>query len=269
MQGLELLAIGLVAGVMGGMLGIGGGLVMIPAMTILLGNRFGLNSFHLYKLAAITTSIVVSIPAAIRHGRAHAVVCRIVWAALPLSVVGVLLGVASASRFSGESTRLLKQLFGGFLELVVAFNLYQTWRTAHGDAPWRDNCPVANRRMLIGLVVGLPSGIIAGLLGIAGGIWAVPAQHLLLSVRLRNAIANSTLMIVVVATVTAVTQSVAVGRMQGLHPAEGWQLVLWLAPGAVAGGWIGADLTHRLPTRWLRHAFHALLAITGFRLIFY
>jgi uncharacterized protein len=267
-QVLELLAIGGLAGLMGGMLGIGGGLVMIPAMAIVFGDRYGVGSLHLYKLAAITTSVVVAIPAAIRHNRAHAIVYGIVWAALPLSAVGVLIGVVGAAWcLSGEQTRLLKQLFGGFLELVVLFHIYQTWRTVRGEPIERDRCPVPSRRALIGMVVGLPSGIIAGLLGVAGGIWAVPAQHLAFGVRLRNAIANSTLMIVVVATVTAAAQGVAVGHMEGLRPADAWALTLWLAPGAIVGGWCGASLTHRLPTVWLRHVFHALLAATGVRLM--
>jgi len=47
----------------------------------------------------------------------------------------------------------------------------------------------------------------------------------------------------------------------------GWRLAAWLAPGALAGGWIGAGLTHRLQVRWLRYIFLALLAVTGVKLI--
>lgn len=266
-QVAELIGIGTVAGLVGGLLGVGGGLVMIPAMWWLLGNHYGVDSFHLYKLAAITTSIVVSIPAAIRHARARAIVRELVYSALPLSAVGVGIGAAIAFGLSGPHTATLKRLFGGFLELVVAFNLYQGWRNSRDDTALRDTCPMPNRRTLVGAVVGLPSGIIAGLLGIAGGVWAVPAQHLLFGVRLRNAIANSTTMIVVVASVAAAVQSVAVSRMAGLHPVDGWWLTLWLAPGAVIGGWCGAGLTHRLSTRWLRHIFHAFLVVSGARLL--
>jgi len=120
---------------------------------------------------------------------------------------------------------------------------------------------------LIGGVVGLPAGIISGLLGVGGGIWAVPAQHAALGVRLPNAIANSACTIVVVAAAAALTKTYAVSRMAGLNPLWGWWLVLWLAPGAVVGGWFGGALTHRLPVKWIRYAFYALLLITGLRLI--
>lgn len=264
---VELLLVGAAAGTLGGLLGIGGGIVMIPVMHEALQDRFGPDSFHLYKLAAIATSIVLSIPAAIRHSRAHAVVFRMLIGILPLAVVGVLVGVAGAAFLSGEHTRLLKKIFGAFLELVVVFNVYQSWRTAHGEAALCDSCPTAARRGLLGTVVGFPAGLIAGMLGIGGGVWAVPAQRLFLGVRLRNAIANSSFMIVVVAAVTALMQSVAVSRFPGVNFLDGWRLAFWLAPGALIGGWCGAGLTHRLPTRWLRWAFLGLLVVGGARLM--
>lgn len=272
-QGLPLLGIGMAAGLLGGLLGIGGGLVMIPAMLLLLGDdRFGPDSFHLYKLAAITTAVVVSVPAAVRHSREGAIVYRMLWGILPPAIVSVVVGVVAASYCSGQYTPVLKQMFGGFLELVVVVDIYQGWRAAHGDASLSRTCPLPERRALIGAVVGLPAGLIAGVLGIGGGSWAVPAQRLFLGIRLRNAIANSACMIVGVATVTTVAQSLAVGLtndggIPGLRALDGWWLALWLAPGALVGGWCGAGLTHRLPTVWLRRAFHALLVITGVRLI--
>ncbi|MGD8450417.1 MAG: sulfite exporter TauE/SafE family protein [Phycisphaerae bacterium] len=264
---LELVLVGGAAGVLGGLLGIGGGIIMIPALAELLQDRFGPDSFHLYKLAAIATSIVLSIPAAIRHSRARAVVFRMLPGILPLAIVGVLVGVVGASYLSGEYTRLLKNVFGVFLELVVVFNIYQARRAAHGEVAFCNCCPMASRRGVLGTIVGLPAGLIAGMLGIGGGVWAVPAQRLFLGIRLRNAIANSTLMIVVVAMATAVTQSVAVSRFPGVNFLDGWYLAAGLAPGALVGGWCGAGLTHRLPTQWLRWVFLALLVAGGVRLI--
>jgi len=270
MQAAELIAIGALAGVVGGFLGVGGGLVMIPALVLLLGERFGPGSLHVYKLAAISASIIVSIPAAIRHARANAVVFRMLWGILPLAVAGVAIGVVVAGTFFGhEQTHLLRRIFGGFLELVVVVNVYQDWRSERNERGLTDHCPLPSRRGLIGLVVGLPTGLIAGLLGIGGGVWNVPAQHLLFGMRLRYAIATSSYVVIFVSFVTAIAQSIEVNRMPGLNATSGWWLALWLAPGALVGGWCGAGLTHRLPTRWVRHAFHALLVLTGIRLMFY
>ena len=266
---VELLVIGLLAGCLGGMLGIGGGLVMIPAMIIFLGDqRFGTSSLHLYKLAAITTGVVVSVPAAMRHARAKAVIYAMLPAILPAAIIGVVAGVYVAGRFFGDDhTHLLRRLFGAFLELAVAVNVFQDWYAGHGDTGLSAASPLPSRRALIGGVVGIPTGLIAGLLGIGGGIWNVPAQHLLFSVRLRYAIATSSFVVVFVSAITAVIQAVSVSRMPGMRVADGWWLALWLSPGAMVGGWWGAALTHRLPTRWLRWAFQGLLCLAGLRLM--
>ena len=108
---IALPAIGLAAGVLGGLLGIGGGLVMIPAMLFALGEPFGVGTLHVYKLAALMVGAMLSIPAVIRHSRAGA----IDRAALPSIVIGgiagVLIGVGVASVFSGAATAILKRVF--------------------------------------------------------------------------------------------------------------------------------------------------------------
>lgn len=266
---VELTIIGLAAGLLGGMLGVGGGIVMIPALVLVLGeNHYGPDSFHLYKLASIATSIVVSLPATVRHARARAVVYRMLPSILLLAGLGVVAGVVAASLLRGELTHVLRRFFGGFLVAVVLFNVYQARAVAHAEAAIVETCPVPQRQGLLGMLVGLPTGIIAGLLGVGGGIWAVPVQRLFLGVRLRYAIANSSFTIVVVSAVTAVTQSLAIAqKMPSLRVGDGWLLALVLAPGAVVGGWCGASLTHWLPTRWLRLAFHLLLVLTGLYLM--
>ncbi|MCK4341047.1 MAG: sulfite exporter TauE/SafE family protein [Phycisphaerae bacterium] len=265
-----LLAVGLAAGLIGGTLGVGGGILMIPAMVIFLGDQaYGPNSFHVYKLAAISTSIVLSVPAIVRHSRARAIVYPMLPGILPLAAVGVVIGVFAASLFVDEQTRLLRQSFGVFLEFVVLFDVYQEWRALRGSEHFRSTCPMPNRRTLIGLVVGLPAGIIAGLLGVGGGVWAVPAQRQLLGIRIRNAIANSAVAILGIAIVTSAALSYSIHQFRDDHvsPLNGYWLTLWLAPGALIGGWFGASLTHRLPVRWLRYAFQVLLAMTGLKLM--
>jgi uncharacterized membrane protein YfcA len=268
-QVFALLAVGLLAGVAGGLLGVGGGIVMIPAMALLLGDPWGRDSFHAYNLASITASIVLSIPAAVRHSRARAVVYGMLPGILPLALVGVVGGVLLAGQLTGQHTHTLKRIFGGFLEGVVLVSALQEWRSARGEPHLCGSCPLPTRRTLIGLIVGFPAGLIAGLLGVGGGIWAVPAQSLLLGVRIRQAIATSTVMIVVVALTTSIGLSISLSRLGNDPPLHevAWSLTLWLTPGALIGGWCGAGLTHRLPVRWLRYIFQALLAATGVKLL--
>jgi uncharacterized membrane protein YfcA len=262
-----LLAVGAAAGLIGGLFGVGGGILMIPGMVIFLGNQYGPNSLHLYKLAAITTSIVLSTLAAIRHARAGAVVYRLLPGIIPPAIVGVVAGVLFANLFVDERTAQLRRLFGAFLLLVVAVNLWQEWRAIKGRQHLRNRSPMPHRWLSIGLIVGLPAGFIAGLLGVGGGVWAVPSQRQLLGIRMRNAIANSSLLIVGIAACTSATLGLALTQIEGVHPSSGWYLALWLAPGAVLGGWIGAGMTHKLPAVGLRYGFQVLLIVTGLRLL--
>lgn len=265
---VELGLIGLAAGLLGGMLGIGGGIIMIPALTILMANRyFGTEAFHLYKLAAITTTVVLSIPAVMRHARAKAIVPGIIKRMIPAAVIGVVLGVALSATFVSGATVYLRRLFGAFLIGVVIFNIYQAWRFAQADVAVRDHCPLPGRGWWYTLLVGVPTGFVAGLLGVGGGVWAVPMQRLALGVRMRHAIANSAATILPVAVTTVCTLSVMIHQTTQLKLWHGFAVAAVLAPGALAGAWFGAGLTHRLPAQQLRLAFQILLAIAGLRLL--
>lgn len=264
---LVLPIVGVCAGLLGGMLGVGGGLVMIPALLLLLGEQFGADSLHLYKLASLISSVVVSIPAAVRHACARALVPRVIMSTAPFGLVGVLAGVALAGLFQGQHTHILARAFGAFMILVVGAQVVQERLPGRSAEPRRRDCPVATRWVLYGCVVGLPAGLVSGLLGVAGGVWTVPALHLSLGMRLRFAIANSTTIIVGLAAAAAIAQSAAVARMPGVDAWSGWWLALWLSPGAVVGGWFGATLAQTLPRYRLRQAFHLLLAVVGLRLL--
>jgi hypothetical protein len=238
---------------------------MIPAMHFLLGGeRFGPGSLHLYKLAALTAAVVLSAPAALRHQRAGAVVSRFLPSIVALGALGVALGVGLAALFSGEATHVLRRVFGGVLALIVAATV---WTQRRAGGPTAGVCPAPTRWAKVGTLVGLPSGLLSGLLGIGGGVWAGPVQHLLLGLRLRNAIANSTCMIAFLAPIAALAQALSVIQMGDLNVASGFWLALCLAPGAALGGWCGAWATHVLPLTWLRHLFHVTLLIAGVRLL--
>ncbi len=262
-----LVAAGVAAGFVGGLAGVGGGLVMIPVMIFAVGDRYGPEAFHLFKLASISTSFVLSIPAAARHIRARAVLRGFVPAMAPGALAGTLAGVVAAGTLSGPQTHWLTRAFGVLMILSVGLRSYVELRAVRGDAYVTRACPTPRRFAFLASVIGAPAGLVAGLFGVAGGIWAVPVQNLL-GILLRNAIANSTVLVGLVALVTACSQSLAVAQRPSLHLADAFLLAACLAPGAMLGGWIGAGLTHRIPTRWLSRGLNVVLVLTGLRLAF-
>lgn len=259
-------AIGLIAGILGGLLGIGGGLVIIPALLLLLGQPFGPGSLHIFKIAALATAIVLSIPAARQHLRARAVVTSMLPSLELFGIAGVIGGVVIAAQMSGTATRVLQNVFGVAMLLFVAAQIWLATRLS-ATASAGASCPAPRRWGKLGLFVGFPAGVVSGLLGIGGGAWAVPAQNLGLGIRLQTAIGNSTCMIVGVALTAAISKSISVSHMAGLRWIDGWILALFLTPGAVLGGGIGGKLTHRLPVQKVRVIFLGLMALTGLRLI--
>lgn len=296
-----LLLIGALAGVVGGLFGIGGGLVMIPSLQLLLGDRYGPGSLHVYKQAALIAAVVLSIPAAARHLRSGAVARRFVPTIVLLGALGVVVGVALSARFDREHTIHLRRLFGVSMMAIVAWSVWQERRLrssalstvergATAPEPSRAESPMSGtgrhhpqgdepparppgnstppRAATVASVIGLPAGFAAGFLGIGGGVWAGPALNIFFGLRLQSAIATSSCMIAALAPIAAVAQSWSVARMSDLSGRPGWWLGACLAPGALLGGWVGAALTHRLRTDALRWGFNAFLFLVGLRLIF-
>ena len=91
--------IGLLCGLTGGLLGIGGSIVMIPAVTELLGP-----DQHLYQAAAMILTFFVATPAVLQHARAGAIQAATVRRIIPPALVAVVAGVALSELplFAGE-----------------------------------------------------------------------------------------------------------------------------------------------------------------------
>ena len=86
--------IGMVAGTLGGLLGVGGSVVMIPALALLFGT--GKNQ-HLYQAAAMTANIAVALPAAARHRKAGALRPQVLRWMLPIALISIVLGVLASN----------------------------------------------------------------------------------------------------------------------------------------------------------------------------
>ena len=272
--------IGLLAGTLGGMLGVGGSVIIIPALTMALGR-----DQHLYQAAAMAVNVCVAVPAALRHRKAGAMTPEVLRWMLPAAIACVLLGVwlSNAEFFAGRDGGVwLGRLLALFLLYVVWVNvgrLRREWRAPRADAeqhesgePWTaSTVPVpATQSAPRCATVGAVMGTIAGLLGIGGGAIAVPLQQTLLRLPLRNAIANSTAIISVSAAIGAAVKLATLDQHGSAERPLTWVagllLAACLAPTAFVGGRLGATLTHVLPIRWVRLAFVVLMSVAAVRM---
>jgi len=257
-----LLAIGLVAGLSGGLLGIGGSVVMIPAMTLFLGP-----AQHLYQGAAMIANFFVVLPAVFEHRRAQAILVPIIRVTIPTAIVGVIAGVwiSAGPWFAGSYQVRLSLLFGVFLLYVAIYNTYRlsgNYQFANMDQQGARS--LSNWK--IAALVGIPTGVLGGLLGIGGGTIAVPLQQVLLRVPLRKAIANSATTILPLSLIGACYKNYC-NAQAGIPLSDSFCLALCLIPTAIIGGYLGGRITHIMPRRKLRLAFVILLCYAGVSLI--
>lgn len=118
---LVCVAIGFAAGSLGGMLGIGGGLIMIPAMAVLFGNRLAdeAGTQHLYQAAAMIINIVVAVSALSKHLKEGAVRFDALKGMVIAAIITIGLGVWLSNQIDGEQ---LARIFALFLAYVVFVN---------------------------------------------------------------------------------------------------------------------------------------------------
>jgi uncharacterized membrane protein YfcA len=114
--------------------------------------------------------------------------------------------------------------------------------------------------------ISAPTGFISGLLGIGGGIVAVPLQRRFMHMPLTIAIANSTALIAATALFGLAMKNYAYFHEHGTVAAP-FQLAALLAPSAIVGSLLGARLTHRLPISTLRGLFIVLLIVAAIRMV--
>lgn len=271
LQLVELVVIGVFTGLVGGMLGVGGSLVMIPAMIEVLGPNQ-----HLYQASAMIVNFFVAVPAVVQHRRARAIEPVTVLRLLPLTAVAVVAGVLLSELpvFSGDGEAFLRVLFGVFLLGFSLLDLRRALIRWHSNrlllaegyspepAPAR---PEISLRMCA--LVAIPTGLISGLLGLGGGVLAVPLQRRFLRIPMRSAIANSATIIIATSVIGGTIKNYAYAANND----DSWRslaLALVLIPTAVAGSLLGSRLTHQLPLRWIKIAFFLLLSFAAMRITY-
>ena len=247
---VSLLVLGLTAGALGGLVGVGGSIVIIPVLTLLMGQ-----DQHLSQAAAMIINVLVAAASLLQHSRARAVRWAVVGRLVPLGLVMVLAGVAASNAVHGE---ILTKLYGGFLLYVIAFTVAKLV----GDHRNRPAPSEPRTGWLRVGSVGAAMGFVAGLLGIGGAPVSIPLLQRLVHLPLREAIAVTSAAMVITSIAGAVVKNAtlstltdAAGRSLGLDFRDSFLLASFLAPTAVLGALAGARLTHVLPVRWVRVVF--------------
>jgi uncharacterized membrane protein YfcA len=163
----KVLSLGLVAGFLSGLFGVGGGILIVPILVLLLG---------MGQRLAHGTSLTAVLPIAVSGVVGFALEDSVDWPATGFLVAGAMAGaVVGTHALHVLPTRVLGYAFAGIL-MASALRLVLD----HSEATGRGHLTVL---MALGFAaLGLLSGTLAGLLGVGGGVVMVPAMIILFGI---------------------------------------------------------------------------------------
>ena len=253
------IAIGLCAGFLAGLFGIGGGALMVPLLAMAFGAH-GLASEHVLHLAlgtSMATIIFTSVSSARAHDRHGAVEWPVVFRIVPGILLGAMVGTVLAARVSSRS-------------LAVCFALFLLYVAAQMVVNIRPK-PARQLPGTIGMVsVGTLIGALSALVAIGGGTLTVPFLTWC-NVRVQTAIGTS----------AAVGIPIAIGGSigyvwNGLHATNlppysiGFiylPALVFVMSASMLMAPVGARLAHRLPVNQLKRYFALLLVMLAAKML--
>jgi uncharacterized protein len=259
--GLLLLVGGTAAGIFGSLLGLGGGILLVPLLTL----GFG-RPLREAVAVSLVSVIVTSAAAAGVYLERHVANLRLGMVLELFTAIGALVGGLIAFLLD---ERLLAGLFAALLVYVGVTMIRGPAADRRAGTATTETPPTGFLATLAGPgydVRNLPGGIagsvlagvVSALLGVGGGIVKVPTMHLVMGVPLRVATATSNLMIGITATAGAVIYL--------LRDEVDPYIAGPVAFGVFVGATIGSRTAHRIDVRYLRWLFVAVLAYTALQM---
>ncbi|MCM3763904.1 sulfite exporter TauE/SafE family protein [Neobacillus niacini] len=256
-MGLLILAVGIIAGGYGTIVGAGGGFIFVPALLIV---------FHMDPVIAAGCGIVIvlinSLSGVTGYAKRNMIHYRtgiiLSLGAFPGSLIGVrLLQLYSSSYFYVIFATVLVAL-GIFLFAKNSQFLF--WKKkSESEGP---STTVDASRLTVGrlLPLGFFMGILSSYLGIGGGWLLVPILIYLYKVPTHNATATSIFSLALYSTVGVVSQI--------YYSSIDWTTVLWGGIGVIIGSQVGVALSQRIPGKMIIQMLSILLMVIGIRMYF-
>lgn len=256
---LASLLLGTVVGILAGLFGIGGGLVIVPALTLL----FSVHGFHadIVMLMAVASSLATIILTAISsvwaHHRLKSLLWTKVWRLTPTIMLGSALGAIVAKHISSEALRLTLVLFLTYVGVQMALQV---------QAQASNKTQSKTSDAIVGLFIGGLSAIV----GIGGGTLTVPyliqGQY-----AMRQAVAIASACGLPIAIAGTISYSL-LGWQDTRLPEYSLGYIylpafLGISASSIFTAPLGAKLAHRLPAKTLKRYFSILLFIMAAKLL--
>lgn len=256
---ISYLLLGAFAGTVAGLLGVGGGLIIVPVLVFLFsGYQFPAGSVvHIAVGTSLASIVMTSISSTWAHHQHGAVIWPVFWRLAPGIIFGTIVGAIIADAMNASSLRI----FFGVFELLVAAQMALNIK------------PAAHRTLPTGLGVasaGSGIGVISAIVGIGGGTLTVPFL-VWCNTNMHKAVATSAACGLPIA-VTGAVAYVFTGLNEANLP-EGaigyiyWPALIGIVVTSILFAPLGARLAHRLPIVTLKKIFAVLLATLGVKML--
>lgn len=263
---LALFGVGLLVGFMAGMIGIGGGVLIVPFLYFFYDRPEWVGYLlpaGLHVAVAHATSLFVIVPTAVggtwSYHRAQLIEWRVALPVAVASMVGGVLGAQAAILLPGP---VLKFAFGVFL--VLSGVQLVKGRSEAAQRP-------INTHIVPTTITGLLVGTLSGMMGVGGGILALPLLLYLLHVDMRRAAATSLAIIGFAGLAGAITYAISGSGVPGrppwsvgfVHLAAGLPILI----GSLISVHWGTQVNRRTNVRALRQIFAVVFLVLGINFI--
>jgi uncharacterized membrane protein YfcA len=251
---------GILAGVLGGLLGIGGGLVFIPAQ---------LAVFQLLKVPAeiqmhfalgtsLSAVVINTVASSIAHHKRNSIHTSIVKKIFIGVICGAILGALLAKHIPSKSLELI---FGTFQLLFGVYFL--------ASPPVREHTEIKDfNTFILNILIAFTSAF-SVILGIGGGIFLVPILTFL-NLPLRLSIGSASAITLIVSLTGALTMLVSSWDVSALNYSIGYIFLpafLPLSMGSLIGAPLGVKLTHSISTKFLKPTFGIIIIVLGISIL--
>ena len=259
---ITLLATGVGVGFAGGLLGLGGSFLMTPVQYMLFTNM-GISPDMAIKLA-FGTSLLVVLPTVASGAWRHNKKGTVRWKA------AIIMGLCGSVAAFGGATLATTHLPGATLKIFFGTVVLAGGIWMLVSKPLKSEQEPRNNPWLW-VACAIPIGFVTGIIGIGGGVLAVPVMALALRFKMHNAVATSLAMMMFTSTggvIGYIINGLGVPNLPaysiGYVNLSAWFL---LAVTSIGMAQVGAITAHRLPAKQLRYIFIAVIFYMGLRML--